>query len=137
MDTITWVRKNHHFTNTLFMYANLTTGEKVEEHTNGRCYVLGSTHPASKPLEFFVAKEFDLWDFWPGDNYDETPTIGSYCCDGDGFVVVELLLDGSVRLLDQGDYMLDLSSNIDEAMVQAAEYLKEQYPGIYSERLES
>jgi hypothetical protein len=135
MKTITWVQKPHHFTNTLFMYVNIVTGERVEEHTNGRCYVLGSTQKASKPSEFFVSKEFDRWDFYPGSNYDEIPTIGSYCCDGDGFIVVELLTDGSIRLLDQGDYMLDLSDNIDEAMVQAAEYVRTEYPAIFEERL--
>jgi hypothetical protein len=119
------------------MYVNIVTGEKVQEYTNGQCTVFNSTKPASKPLEFFIAKQFDNWDFWPGENWEDTPTIGSYCCDGDGFVTVEMLVDGSIRLLDQGDYMLDLNSDIEKAMVQAAEYLKEQYPGIYSERLES
>ena len=51
------------------------------------------------------------------------------------FIVVELLTDGSIRLLDQGEYMLDLSSDIDEAMVQAAEYVRTEYPEIFEERL--
>jgi len=135
MNTITWVRKPHNFGNLVFMYANIVTGEKVQEYKNGQCTVFNSTQSASKPLEYFVPKEFPSWDFWPGENWDETPTIGSYCCDGDGFVTVEMLVNGSIRLLDQGEYMLDLSEDIDQAIAQAAEYLKEQYPGIYSERL--
>ena len=137
MEKITWVRKPHNFTNMAFLYVNIVTGEKIQEFSNGQCSIFNSTKSASKPLEFFIPQEFPNWDFWPGDNCDDTPTIGSYCCDGDGFVVVEMLVNGSVRLLDQGEYMLDLDSDINKAMVQAAEYLKEQYPGIYSERLES
>jgi hypothetical protein len=137
MDKITWVRKPHNFLNISFMYTNIETGEKIQEYTDGQCSVFNSTKLTTKPLEFFVPQEFHNWDFWVGDNWDDTPTIGSYCCDGDGFVVVEMLVNGSVRLLDQGEYMLDLDSDINKAMVQAAEYLKEQYPGIYSERLES
>ncbi len=131
MKTISWVRKPHNFLNISFMYANIMTGEKIQEYTNGQYSVFNSTKPASKPTEFFEPVMFDRWNFYPGSNYDEIPTIGSYCCDGDGFVVVELLADGSIRLLDQGEYMLDLSSDINEAMVQATEYLKAQWPDIF------
>lgn len=132
MDTIIWVQKPHNFTNITFIYANIVTGEKIQEYKDGKCTVFNSTKSADKPLEFFAPKNFSNWEFWPGENWDDTPTIGSYCCDGDGFVVVEMLVNGSIRLLDQGEYMLDLSGNIDQAILQATEYLKEQYPGIYS-----
>jgi hypothetical protein len=46
-------------------------------------------------------------------------------------------MNGEIRLLNQGEYMLDLSSNLDVAMQQAAEYLKEQYPEIYEMCLSS
>jgi spermidine/putrescine-binding protein len=45
---------------------------------------------------------------------------------------VQVQKDGSIRLLDQGDYMRDLSSDIDEAIKQATEHLREQWPNIYS-----
>jgi hypothetical protein len=44
---------------------------------------------------------------------------------------VQVQKDGSIRLLDQGDYMRDLSSDIDEAIKQATEHLREQWPNIY------
>jgi len=135
MDKITWVRKPHNFTNLTFMYANIETGEKIQEYTNGQCTVFNSTKPASKPLDFFVAKQFDNWDFWPGSDYDEIPQIGSYCCDGDGIVQVTLFTDGTIQLFDQGQPEMILSRNIDEAMEKAADYLKVIYPEIYKQFL--
>jgi hypothetical protein len=44
---------------------------------------------------------------------------------------VSVLKDGSIRLLDQGDYMRDLSADIDVAIKQATDYLREQWPNIY------
>jgi len=135
MNKITWVRKPHNFTNLTFMYANIETGEKIQEYTNGQCTVFNSTKPASKPLDFFVAKQFDNWDFWPGSDYDEIPQIGSYCCDGDGIVQVTLFTDGTIQLFDQGQPEMILSRNIDEAMEKAADYLKVIYPEIYKQFL--
>jgi hypothetical protein len=135
MNTITWVRKPHNFGNLVFMYANIITGEKVQEYTNGQCTVFNSTKPASKPSEFFIAKQFDNWDFWPGSDYDEIPQIGSYCCDGDGIVQVTLFTNGTIQLFDQGHPEMILSPNIDEAIEKAADYLKVLYPEIYNECL--
>jgi hypothetical protein len=135
MNNITWVRKNHNFSNISFMYANIITGKKIQEYTNGKCSVFNSTKPASKPLEFFIAKEFENWDFWPGSDYDEIPQIGSYCCDGDGIVQITLFRDGTIQLFDQGQPEMILSSNIDEAMEKAADYLRICYPEIYEIRL--
>ena len=135
MKTITWVRKSHNFTNLTFMYANILTGEKIQEYTNGQCSVFNSTKPANKPLEFFTAKEFDNWEFWPGCNYDEIPEIGTYCCDGEGIVQVRLYPDGTIQLFDQGIPEMILSPDIDEAMEKAADYLKVLYPQIYKQFL--
>jgi hypothetical protein len=135
MKKVTWVKKPHNFFGISALYVNIETGEKIQESDNGSCFVFNSTKPASKPLEFIAPKMFDRWDFWPGSNYDEIPTIGNYCCDGDGFVVVELMVDGTIRLLDQGVYMLDLSDDIDQAMSQATQYVFEQWPDIYEARL--
>ena len=135
MNKITWVRKNHNFSNISFMYANIITGEKIQEYTNGQCSVFNSTKPATKPLEFFIAKEFDSWDFWPGSDYDEIPQIGSYCCDGDGIVQITLFTDGTIQLFDQGQPEMILSSNLDEAMEKAADYVKVCYPEIFNQFL--
>jgi len=135
MKTITWVRKSHNFTNLTFLYSNILTGEKIQEYTNGQCSVFNSTKPASKPLEFFIAKEFDNWDFWAGSDYDEIPQIGTYCCDGDGIIQVTLFTDGTIQLFDQGIPEMILSSNIDEAMEKATDYIKVCYPEIYEIRL--
>lgn len=83
-------------------------------------------------VEQLKAKDFGEWDFYEGQEWDDTPSVGWFCADGDGFVSVEVLGDGSIRLLDQGEYMRDLSSDIDEAIKQATDYLREQWPNIYS-----
>jgi len=135
MKTITWVRKAHNFTNLTFLYSNILTGEKIQEYKNGQCSVFNSTKPASKPLEFFIAKEFENWDFWAGSDYDEIPQIGTYCCDGDGIIQVTLFTDGTIQLFDQGIPEMILSPNIDEAMEKATDYIKVCYPEIYEIRL--
>ena len=135
MKKITWVRKAHNFTNLKFLYSNILTGEKIQEYINGQCSVFNSTKPASKPLEFFIAKEFESWDFWAGSDYDEIPQIGTYCCDGDGIIQVTLFTDGTIQLFDQGIPEMILSPNIDEAMEKATDYIKVCYPEIYEIRL--
>lgn len=79
------------------------------------------------------AKDFGEWDFYVGTaDIHDSEIVGEFCADGDGFVSVQVLTDGSIRLLDQGEYMRDLSSDIDEAIKQATDYLREQWPNIYS-----
>ena len=75
------------------------------------------------------AKDFGEWDFYA---FDDAETVGEFCADGDGFVSVQIQKNGSIRLLDQGEYMLDLSADVDEAIKQATDYLREQWPNIYS-----
>jgi hypothetical protein len=83
-------------------------------------------------LEQLKSKNFGEWDFYAGASEpDEVEVVGEFCADGDGFVSVQVLADGSIRLLDQGDYMLDLDSDIDVAIKQATDYLREQWPNIY------
>jgi hypothetical protein len=79
-------------------------------------------------LEQLKSKDFGEWDFYP---FDDAEIVGEFCADGDGFVSVSVLKDGSIRLLDQGDYMRDLSADIDVAIKQATDYLREQWPNIY------
>ena len=133
-----WVKQNRQSSDIVALYTHILTNEKIVETNKGQFV---NTHKlCDKPTDVFVAQEFDNWEFYSGGNiYNEDATedeepiynYGTYCCDGDGFVSVELLVDGKIRLLNQGDYMLDLSSNLDEAIQQATEYLKEQYPEIY------
>jgi hypothetical protein len=129
-----WVKQSRKFKPFVALYTNILTFDKVLEANDGKFYVAHENKLCDKPTDVFVVKDFKGWDFYSGGYIDEEQTIlsyGSYCCDGDGFVSVELLVDGSIRLLDQGDFMLDLSPNLDEAMKQATDYLKEQYPEIY------
>jgi hypothetical protein len=132
-----WVKQNRDFTDIVALYTNIITNDKVIETKQGKCFIANTHKLCDKPTDIFVPQEFEGWDFYAGGNIvdeDEDEAIysyGHYCCDGDGFVSVLLLVDGTIQLLDQGDYMLDLSSNLDEAMKQATDYLKEQYPGIY------
>lgn len=141
-----WVKQAKNSTDIVALYTNILTNDKVIETKQGQFFVANTNKLCDKPLDVFVPQEFDNWEFYVGGNIynedateDEEPIFhyGTYCCDGDGFVSVELLIDGSIRLLDQGDYMLDLSSNLDEAMKQASDYLKEQYPEIHAMWLES
>jgi len=140
-----WVKQAKHSTDIVALYTNILTNDKVIETKNGQCFVANTNKLCDKPLDVFIPQEFQGWDFFTGGNiYNEDATededpiyhYGSYCCDGDGFVSVEVLVDGNIRLLDQGDYMLDISPNLDEAMKQASDYLKSQYPEIYEMWLE-
>ena len=135
-----WVKQNRQSSDIVALYTHILTNEKIVETNKGQFFVVNTHKLCDKPTDVFVAQEFDNWEFYSGGNiYNEDATedeepiynYGTYCCDGDGFVSVELLVDGKIRLLNQGDYMLDLSSNLDEAIQQATEYLKEQYPEIY------
>jgi hypothetical protein len=88
-------------------------------------------------VEQLKAKDFGAWDFYVGTaDICDTTTIGSYCCDGDGFIVVKLSTDGFIRLYDQGRYVRRLKSDIDAAMVQATRYVRRHYFEIYEIYLE-
>jgi hypothetical protein len=142
-----WVKQNVAFQgNICAIYTNIVTNEKIQETRLRQFFIANTNKLCEKPSDVFVAQEFENWEFYSGGNiYNEDATededpiyhYGSYCCDGDGFVSIELLVDGKIRLLDQGEYMLDLPSNLEEAIKQAAEYLKEQYPEIHEMWLSS
>lgn len=141
---ITWVKqtiRSKFFTESVTLYTNLTTGQKVQRSSKGQ--ILGNFAPhnnlreCAEPTEnVFQITEFDGWDFYAG-GYDleDDGVIGHYCCDGDGIVSVELLTNGTINLNVQGSYLQDLSPNVEEAIKEATEYLKEQYPEIYEEFL--
>jgi hypothetical protein len=135
-----WIKQSKDSADIVALYTNIVTMEKIAQTKHGKCFFVHTNkHCDALPEDVFIPKYFENWEFYSGGFIDEEQTIlsyGSYCCDGDGFVSVELLMDGSIRLLDQGEYMLDLSSNIDVAINQAADYLKEQYPEIYEMWLE-
>lgn len=135
-----WVKQSRQSSDIVALYTNILTNDKIVETKLGQFFVANTNKLTTKPIDVFVVQEFEGWEFSSGGNIynedateDEEPIFhyGSYCADGDGFVSVELLVDGSIRLLDQGEYMLDLSSNLEEAIQQATEYLKEQYPEIH------
>jgi hypothetical protein len=139
-----WVKQEVNFLDIRAIYTDIITDQRIQETRLGQFLVYNTNNRCDKPTDIFVPQEFEGWDFYTGGNIyneiynedateDEDPiySYGHYCCDGDGFVSVLLLVDGTIQLLDQGDYMLDLSPNLDEAMKQATEYLKEQYFGIY------
>ena len=135
-----WVKQTRQSSDIVALYTNILTNDKIVETKLGQFFVANTNKLTTKPTDVFVVQEFEGWEFSLGGNIynedateDEEPIFhyGSYCADGDGFVSVELLVDGSIRLLDQGEYMLDLSSNLEEAIQQATEYLKEQYPEIH------
>ena len=135
-----WVKQSRQSSDIVALYTNILTNDKIVETKLGQFFIANTNKLTTKPTDVFVVQEFDGWEFSSGGNIynedateDEEPIFhyGSYCADGDGFVSVELLVDGSIRLLDQGDYMLDLSPNLEEAIQQATEYLKEQYPEIH------
>jgi hypothetical protein len=137
-----WVKQLFDVRDVRALYTNIITDQRIEETRLGQCFDQRTGKLVSAPADFYTPKEFQGWDFYTGGNIidddeeDEAVlSYGTYCCDGDGFVSVLLLVDGQIQLLDQGDYMLDLSPNLDEAMTQAAEYLRGQYPEIYEERL--
>ena len=135
-----WVKQNRQSSDIVALYTHILTNEKIVETNKGQFFVVNTHKLCDKPTDVFVAQEFPTWEFYSGGNiYNEDATedeepiyhYGSYCADGDGFVRVELLVDGTIRLLDQGDYMKDLSPNLEEAIQEATEYLKEQYPEIH------
>jgi hypothetical protein len=139
-----WVKQEVNFLDIRAIYTDILTDQKIQETRLGQFFIANTNKLCDKPTDIFVPQEFEGWDFYTGGNIyneiynedateDEDPiySYGHYCCDGDGFVSVLLLVDGTIQLLDQGDYMLDLNPNLDEAMKQATEYLKEQYFGIY------
>jgi hypothetical protein len=137
-----WVKQLFDVRDVRALYTNIITDQRIEETRLGQCFDQRTGKLVSAPADFYTPKEFQGWDFYTGGNIidddeeDEAVlSYGTYCCDGDGFVSVLLLVDGQIQLLDQGDYMLDLSPNLDEAMTQAADYLRGQYPEIYEERL--
>ena len=141
MKQITWVKQKLYVSDIREIYTNLITGDKVEKTYRGQFF--GNLYPSihkrlcEEPTEnVFEIEEFDGWDFYAGGfNLQDKDLIGSYCCDGDGIVSIELLTDGSIHLNVQGSYMLDLSPNIEEAIQEATKYIKEEYPGIYEEFL--
>lgn len=141
MQKITWVKQKLYVSDIRELYTNLITGDKVEKTYRGQFF--GNLHPSmhkrvcEEPIEnVFQITEFDGWDFYAG-GYDleDDGVIGHYCCDGDGIVSVELLTDGTIHLNVQGSYMLDLDSDIEEAIKQATQYIKDEYPAIYEDFL--
>ena len=139
-----WVKQEVNFLDIRAIYTDIITNQRIQKTRLGQCLVYNTNKICEEPTDIFVPQVFEGWDFYTGGNIfneiynedateDEDPiySYGHYCCDGDGFVSVLLLVDGTIQLLDQGDYMLDLSPNLDEAMKQATDYLKEQYFGIY------
>lgn len=135
-----WVKQNRDSSDIVALYTNIVTDEKIVETKLGQFFIANTNKLTIKPVDVFVAQEFPTWEFYSGGNiYNEDATedeepiyhYGSYCADGDGFVRVELMVDGTIRLLDQGDYMKDLSSNLEDAIQEATEYLKGQYPEIH------
>lgn len=138
---ITWVKQTVCFTEFSTLYTNLQTGKKVHKTSKGQFL---ETYPpnnylreCAEPTEnVFQIAEFGGWDFYAG-GYDleDDGVIGHYCCDGDGIISVELLTDGTIHLNVQGSYMLDLSSDIEEAIKEATQYIKDEYPAIYEDFL--
>jgi hypothetical protein len=141
MQQITWVKQQVYVSDIRELYTNLITGDVVEKTYRGQYY--GNLHPSihkrlcEEPTEnVFQIREFDAWDFYAG-GYDleDDGVIGHYCCDGDGIVSVELLTDGTIHLNVQGSYMLDLDSDIEVAIKEATQYIKDEYPAIYEDFL--
>ena len=140
MKQITWVKQKLYVSDIRELYTNLITGDVVEKTYRGQFF--GNLYPSMKkrlseePTEnVFQITEFDGWDFYAGGYELNDGVIGHYCCDGDGIVSVELLTDGTINLNVQGSYLQDLSPNVEEAIKEATDYLKEQYPEIYEEFL--
>jgi hypothetical protein len=138
---ITWVKQSVFFTEFSTLYTNLQTGKKVQKTSKGQFLETYAPNnylrECAEPTEnVFQIREFDAWDFYAG-GYDieDDGVIGHYCCDGDGIVSVELLTDGTIHLNVQGSYMLDLPSDIEEAIKEATQYIKDEYPAIYEDFL--
>jgi hypothetical protein len=141
MQQITWVKQKLYVSDIRELYTNLITGDKVEKTYRGQFF--GNFYPSmykrvcEEPTEnVFQITEFDGWDFYAGGvDLQDDGVIGHYCCDGDGIVSVELLTDGTINLNLQGAYVKDLSSNVEEAIQEATDYIKAEYPEIYEEFL--
>jgi hypothetical protein len=141
MQKITWVKQKLYVSDIRELYTNLITGDTVEKTYRGQYY--GNLYPSihkrlcEEPTEnVFQITEFDGWDFYAGGvDLQDKDIIGSYCCDGDGIIAVHLLTDGTNSLHIQGDYLKDLSSNIEQAIQEATDYIKAEYPAIYEEFL--
>lgn len=141
MQQITWVKQQVYVSDIRELYTNLITGDVVEKTYRGQYY--GNLYPSmhkrlcEEPTEnVFQITEFDGWDFYAGGySIEDSGVIGHYCCDGDGIFSVELLTDGTIHLNVQGDYVKDLSSNIEEAIQEATQYIKDECPSIYEEFL--
>ena len=138
---ITWVKQSVFFTEFSTLYTNLQTGKKVQRTSKGQFLETYAPNnylrECAEPTEnVFQIREFDAWDFYAG-GYDieDDGVIGHYCCDGDGIVSVELLTDGTIHLNVQGSYMLDLDSDVEVAIKQATQYIKDEYPAIYEDFL--
>lgn len=129
-----WIKQDFNFTGFTTLFTNPKTGERIQKTTQGQCFVFNTNKLCAEPSNAFLIQSFDGWDFFAG-SHDDFDSLGHYCCDGDGFVTIELLTDGSIQLHDQGEYMLDLDSDIVVAMQQAASYIKGQYPEIYEDFL--
>jgi hypothetical protein len=134
-----WVKQTVDFRGLCAVYTDITTDQKIQETKLGQCFVYNTNKLCDKPTEFFIPQEFEGWDFWVGGyGLEEGQTvyeIGTYCCDGDGIVTVVLLTDGTIQLFDQGQPEMILSSNLEEAMEKAADYVKVCYPEIFNEFL--
>ena len=134
-----WVKKLFNVHDARAVYTNIITDQRIEETRLGQFFDQRTRKLVDAPADFYIPKDFAPWEFYAGGNIvnddDEENAVlsyGHYCADGDGFVSVLLLVDGTIQLLDQGDYMRDLSSDLDEAIKQATDYLREQWPNIYS-----
>jgi hypothetical protein len=130
-----WVKQEVNFLDIRAIYTDITTDQKIQETRLGQCFIANTNKLCDKPTEFFIPKEFDGWDFWVGgyalDDGQTVYEIGTYCCDGDGIITVVLLTDGTIQLFDQGQPEMILSSNLEEAMEKATDYIKVCYPEIY------
>lgn len=130
-----WVKQTVDFRGLCAVYTDITTDQKIQETKLGQCFVYDTNKLCDKPTDFYIPKEYDGWDFWVGgyglEDQQTVFEIGSYCCDGEGIVQVTLLTDGTIQLYDQGQPEMILSSNLDEAMEKAADYLKVCYPKLY------
>jgi hypothetical protein len=131
-----WVKQKVNFLDIRAIYTDITTNQRIQETRLGQFLIYNTNNRCDKPTDIFIPQVFEGWDFYAGGfNLQDRDLIGSYSCDGDGIVSVELLTDGSIHLNVHGSYLLDLSPNIEEAIEEAAKYLKEEYPGIYEEFL--
>lgn len=131
-----WVKQTVAFQgNICAIYTDITTDQKIQETRLGQCFVYNTNKLCEKPTEFYIPQEFDGWNFWVGgyalDDGQTVFEIGSYCCDGDGIIQVTLFTDGTIQLFDQGQPEMILSSNLEEAMEKATDYIKVCYPEIY------